>query len=278
MKEYKLVIRKIDEIEPDPNQPRKEFDQEKIESLAKTIESQGIINPIEIDESNVIITGEMRWRSAKKIGLKEIECKLFEGMDKWDRLERQTIENLHHNLFTSEERENVITELWKSERYETQEELGNKIGLNQESISMILKAKEIREKNPNVGFSTGSLYHISRLPDSYQKNVISKLEKGEIRPSEIQAFVSSIKDMPSDIKTEILKINSELTLEEAIDISQVQDPYMRQESINFVKKQKREQERTKNYIIEIAQDYRGDKRLLDALIRNAERIASMPYI
>jgi len=255
LKEFKLVTRRVNEIKPDPEQPRKEFEQEKIENLAKTIKSQGIINPIEIDENNVIITGEMRWRSAKKAGLEELECKLFKDMDKWERLERQTIENLHHNLLTSEERENVITELWNSGRYDTKQQLADILGVNQPNITFLTIGKKMREKHKeklNFKISSKSLYDISTLPDSYQKNVITKLKKGEIKPSEVQTFVSSVKDMPMDIKTEILKPNSELSLEDAIEISEVQNPEMRKESIKFVKKQKQDQERTKRYITKIA--------------------------
>jgi len=259
MKKFKLVTKKVDEIKPDPDQPRKIFDEDEIENLANSIKSQGIINPVEIDEDSMIITGERRWRASKKAGLEEIQCKVYEGLDSIERLERQTIENLHHNLFTSEEKENVITELWNSGRYETQKDLANVLGMTQSNITMYTIAKKGRKVlglNSYNDISSQNIYHISRLPKSYQKDVITKIEKGRIKPSEIREFISSVKDMPSDIKTEILKPSSELTLEEAIDISQVQDPEMRKESINFVKKQKKQQEKTKQYVGEIA---RGEK-------------------
>lgn len=67
---------KINLIEPNKNQPRKSFDPEKIEALAKSIAENGLIQPIVIaPQSNgryKIVAGERRWRAAKKAGLKTV--------------------------------------------------------------------------------------------------------------------------------------------------------------------------------------------------------------
>ena len=61
---------------------------------------------IEIDEKNVIITGERRWRASKMAGLKQIPCKIIEGLSAGDRLMRQGRENLQHEkLLPMEEAE-----------------------------------------------------------------------------------------------------------------------------------------------------------------------------
>ena len=68
---------KITEIEPDREQPRKKFDEEKLNELATSIKQYGIIQPIIVtpkDEYYKIIAGERRWRAAKKAGLTEIPC------------------------------------------------------------------------------------------------------------------------------------------------------------------------------------------------------------
>ena len=60
----------ISKIRPDKDQPRKYIDPEAVEGLAESYKNQGLINPIEVDKDNVIITGELRYQAAKKAGLK----------------------------------------------------------------------------------------------------------------------------------------------------------------------------------------------------------------
>lgn len=92
------VIREIPvgKIKPDPNQPRKVFPEEDIEGMAKSIITEGVINAIEIDNDHMIVTGEKRWKAAKKAGLKTVPCKIIEISDD-ERYMRQVVENVHHN-------------------------------------------------------------------------------------------------------------------------------------------------------------------------------------
>ncbi len=65
----------VQHIDPNPFQPRKEFDQEKLEELAASIRSEGLLNPIlvrKVGNRYQIISGERRWRACRLIGLKRI--------------------------------------------------------------------------------------------------------------------------------------------------------------------------------------------------------------
>lgn len=67
----------IHSIRPDPNQPRKEFDDEQINNLAASIKEVGVLQPITLRETDeeipyIILDGECRWRAAQKVGLEEI--------------------------------------------------------------------------------------------------------------------------------------------------------------------------------------------------------------
>ena len=84
----------IDKIKPDRNQPRKEFDREKLREMTETFKTQGAISPIEIDQNNIIVTGELRWRASKLAGLKKIPYKIWRGTPE-QRLERQLVENFN---------------------------------------------------------------------------------------------------------------------------------------------------------------------------------------
>ena len=89
----------IDQIIPDPNQPRKTFDKQAIKELASSFEHYGIISPLKVrpcgDNRYMIITGEMRWRAAKEKRDKEIEVGTPIDVTDQQAREMQFIENLH---------------------------------------------------------------------------------------------------------------------------------------------------------------------------------------
>lgn len=91
----RIVDVPINQLKRDSKQPRKTFDQEKIKDMAKSILTEGIINPIEIDKSKMIVTGEMRWRAAKVAGFKTVPCKVISVKER-ERFRRQVVENIHN--------------------------------------------------------------------------------------------------------------------------------------------------------------------------------------
>lgn len=92
--EYKIKELNVSDIKPDKNQPRKTFDSEKLKDMSETFKTQGTIQPIEIDENNVIITGELRYRACKLADLKTIPCKIL-NLTSEQKLERQLVENFN---------------------------------------------------------------------------------------------------------------------------------------------------------------------------------------
>ena len=65
----------ITKVEPNREQPRKNFDEDALEELAESIKQFGLLQPILVQDRNTyyeIIAGERRWRAAKKAGLKEV--------------------------------------------------------------------------------------------------------------------------------------------------------------------------------------------------------------
>jgi ParB family chromosome partitioning protein len=220
--QIEVVTRQIDEIIPDPDQPRKAFNEEDIQLLAETFKVQGIINPIEIDEHNMIITGEMRWRAAKVAGMTEIECKQITGLSEVEKRERQIIENEHLHRLTNIERENAVSNLFSIENC-SQTDLGKKLGISQSRISHLLTAKILRENldlKLESNISTDTLVRISRLDESDQKQIIAQMKSGKVVPSKVQDYVQTIKKLPDDLKQEVLKIDSAITPELALSIAE----------------------------------------------------------
>jgi len=91
-------------LKPDPHQPRKDFDEEFIKNLANTYSEQGIIEPIEVDEDNLIIRGEQRWRGAILKKLPEVRVLRKSGLTRKARLERQLIEDANRKELNVMER------------------------------------------------------------------------------------------------------------------------------------------------------------------------------
>ena len=94
-KEYDVEI-DIRKIEPNRNQPRKQFDEDAIEELAESIKQFGVIQPLIVKKKGdyyEIIAGERRWRASKKAGLKKVPV-IIKNYDEKEILEISLIENL----------------------------------------------------------------------------------------------------------------------------------------------------------------------------------------
>ena len=86
----------IDLICPNPNQPRKVFEQDKIDELTESIKKYGVIQPIIVrkeGEFYTIIAGERRWRACKNANIKTIPC-IVRDMEKRNASEIALIENI----------------------------------------------------------------------------------------------------------------------------------------------------------------------------------------
>lgn len=94
-KEYDIEI-DIRKIEPNRNQPRKQFDEDAIEELAESIKQFGVIQPLIVKKKGdyyEIIAGERRWRASKKAGLKKVPV-IIKNYDEKEILKISLIENL----------------------------------------------------------------------------------------------------------------------------------------------------------------------------------------
>lgn len=92
---YRLLS--IHKVEPNPNQPRRDFDEEELQALSESIALHGVIQPLTVRETDKgfyqIIAGERRWRAARMAGLDEIPAVIVEADDK-KAMELALIENL----------------------------------------------------------------------------------------------------------------------------------------------------------------------------------------
>lgn len=147
-------------VEPNKNQPRRSFDDEKIDELSESIKIHGVIQPIIVvrnDDRYKIVAGERRWRAAKKAGLKEIPA-VIRNYTEFEIAQIALIENLQReNLNPIEEALGYRTLMDKFNM--TQEDVSDKIGKSRSAIANTVRLlaldEPIRQKLISGEISSG---------------------------------------------------------------------------------------------------------------------------
>jgi ParB family chromosome partitioning protein len=135
-----LLYRGIEEIIPNPNQPRKHFDESKLQELADSIREKGILEPLIVrrtDQGYELIVGERRWRAAQKAGLKEVPIVVKE-VEGREALEISLIENLQREDLNPIEEAEAFKHLIEEFRI-SQEDLSKRIGKDRTTITNTLR-------------------------------------------------------------------------------------------------------------------------------------------
>ncbi|MEF9961342.1 MAG: ParB/RepB/Spo0J family partition protein [Erysipelotrichaceae bacterium] len=153
----------VDEIKPNPYQPRKDFDDDRINELSDSIKLHGVFTPILVKRSVIgyeLITGERRLRASKLAGKETIPAIIMD-FDDQQMMEIALLENIQREDLNAIEEANAYEKLIKKLDY-TQEELATRIGKSREHVANMLR--------------------LLKLPESIQKYVIHKdLSMGHVR-------------------------------------------------------------------------------------------------
>uniref|UniRef100_A0A2C9JR49 ParB-like N-terminal domain-containing protein n=1 Tax=Biomphalaria glabrata TaxID=6526 RepID=A0A2C9JR49_BIOGL len=149
---HEKLLMSIEKIERNPYQPRKFFDEEKIDELANSIREHGIFTPIllrkTLNDIYYIVAGERRFRAAKKVGLKEVPAIVLDIDDK-KMMEISLIENIQRQDL------NIIEEAkaYKSMMEKlilTQEELAKTVGKHRVHIANTLRILNLHLEIQNM--------------------------------------------------------------------------------------------------------------------------------
>lgn len=134
-------------IKANKDQPRKNFDVDKIMELAQSIKQHGIIQPLVLKkegESYIIIAGERRWRAAKTIGIQEIPAVVMDISEK-DLLEISLIENIQREDLNPIEEAQAYKGLIEQFNL-TQSELSTRIGKSRTTITNCMRLLNLDER------------------------------------------------------------------------------------------------------------------------------------
>ena len=232
----------INKIKVNPNQPRKDFDKEKLGELADSIETIGQINPIQVkkvgfaDDEYELICGERRLKAHKLKGKKTIKAIVKDYNSKEDEMIESIVENLHRTDLNSVEKENFITVLWKSGKYKSYAELGKAVGLFPTSISGILSAKQTREKTCAAEVISTRTIQDVRLINNIEdkKKIFQKVARGDITADKVRNISRVISKAQPNVKQAFFSNN--ISIEQADKIFRIKDDKVRNKLIDTHKK------------------------------------------
>ena len=137
---------KITDINPNTNQPRKNFDDDRLVELSESIKENGIIQPIIVQRKKdkyIIVAGERRWRAARLAGLKLIPAIVRDLTDR-QTMEQALIENLQREDLNPMETAFAMQNLLKEYKI-TQEQLAKKIGVPRATVANTIRLTNIDE-------------------------------------------------------------------------------------------------------------------------------------
>ena len=138
----------LHKVEPNPNQPRQDFDPEELQSLADSIATHGVVQPLTVREMDngyyQIIAGERRWRAARMAELREIPAVIIQADDK-KVMELALIENLQRQDLNPVE-EALGYQTLMNEYGLTQEETAARVGKSRPAVANMLRLLSLCEE------------------------------------------------------------------------------------------------------------------------------------
>jgi len=188
----------IDEIMPNPNQPRRVFDPQGLEELAASIRSLGILQPLTVrrrEEGWELIAGERRLRAAALAGLKEVPCLQLQANGQESSL-ISLVENLQRRDLDFVEEARAISRLL-SVYHLSQEETARRIGKSQSAVANKLRLlrlpPEVLESLRDDGFTERHARALLRLEDDPRlRDVVEYIRKNRLTVSMTEQYIDSL--------------------------------------------------------------------------------------
>jgi ParB family chromosome partitioning protein len=190
----------LDQIDPNPFQPRRAFPADKLQELADSIRASGVVQPVLLRRSNQryqLIAGERRWRAARLAGLAAIPALVRELGDR-DALELALTENLLREDLNPLEAAHGY-EVLQQKHGLSHEEIAARLGLDRSTVTNTLRLlrlpPEVQELISQGKLSAGHARAVLGLPESLQGNVALAIVKHgwSVREVENRVAASSLK-------------------------------------------------------------------------------------
>jgi ParB family transcriptional regulator, chromosome partitioning protein len=171
----KMARISLAEIVPNPFQPRKRFDEGKMEDLVSSIREKGVIQPIlvrQTEKGYELIAGERRWRAAQELKLEDIPAIIKKDVNDVSSLEMSMIENIQREDFNPIEEANAYKELIEKFEY-TLEKIGQEVGKDKTTVSNSMRllnlSTEIQKYVEEGTISVGHAKVLLSIQNEYRR-------------------------------------------------------------------------------------------------------------
>lgn len=190
---------RVSQIEPNRNQPRKQFSEEAVTSLAESIREHGMLQPIlvrpYIDGQYQIVAGERRWRAARMLGLDEVPV-IIKDITDIEAMQMALIENLQRENLNPIEEATGYKRL--SEEFNMkQDDIAKTVGKSRSSIANMLRIltlpEEVREMLVNGEISVGHAKALLSIDDEeVQIEAARRAKDGSFTVRHIEKLAQSL--------------------------------------------------------------------------------------
>lgn len=205
-KEGGIIFLDVNEIKPNLKQPRKKFDDEKIEELAASIQTHGMIQPIMVrpaGEGYEIVAGERRWRAARKAALKKVPCMIRE-LDEEQNLLIAIIENIQREDLNPVEEAEAFHQMIGMHGL-TQEEVSKSVGKSRPYITNALRLlrlpSEIQDLVSEGSLSNGHARALAGMKSQEEQiELANQIVEEGLSVRETEALVSEVGSVQSKRK------------------------------------------------------------------------------
>ena len=209
------IIVRISEVEPNREQPRKKFDEEKLQELSESIKTYGLLQPILVqkrDEYYEIIAGERRWRAALKAGLKEIPV-IVGDYSKKEILELSLIENIQREDLNPIEEAEAYKRLMDEFRL-GQAEVAARVSKSRSAVANSLRLLKLEERVRKMvvdgQLSMGHARAILPVEDADQQyELAQKITEKQLSVRETEKIVKEMLKSGAEQDKSIVKIEKQ---------------------------------------------------------------------
>lgn len=200
---------KISQIEPNPNQPRKVFDIEKLQLLADSIQEHGIVQPIVVKKNDngfyTIIAGERRWRAARIAGISDVPV-VIKDYDEKTVAEVSLIENLQREDLNPIEEALGYSRLIEEFKM-TQDEVSKKVGKSRSAVTNSLRllnlAPNVKKLVEQLEISAGHARALLAIDDmDLQEKIAYQIIEKDLSVRQIENYVNTYKKQAAAEKKE----------------------------------------------------------------------------
>ena len=183
----------VELLHPNPNNPRKHFAEEDLESLAKSLKDKGLLQPLVVrprsDGGYEIVAGERRWRASQRAGIHDLPV-LIRELDDKETLEIALIENIQRSDLNALEEARAYRQLLEQYDY-TQQQLADVIGKSRSHIANTMR--------------------LMSLPEAVQRQI----ENGSLTAGHARSLVAT--EYPEEMADKIVQLK--LTVREAEELA-----------------------------------------------------------